>query len=175
MPNVHETDVGSGEPSSRGQSERIVRFVLTPSRSLGRTGFLVLMTCLAAASMVTGAVFLVLGAWPVPIFLGLDVAIVYVAFRLNYRSGRQSETIEIDEAELRLIRRAPSGESERITLNPYWVRVRLLERHDGGTRLWLQSHGRSVPFGGFLSDSERKELAPALAEALARQRSSTRG
>jgi uncharacterized membrane protein len=133
------------------------------------------MTCLAAASMVTGVAFLALGAWPVPVFLGLDVAIVYAAFRLNYRSGRQSETIEIDGAELRLIRRAPSGSSERITLNPYWVRVRLLEHHDGGNRLWLQSHGRSVPLGRFLSDSERRELAPALVSALARQRSSMRG
>ncbi len=44
--------------------------VLTPYRSLGPSGFLVLMIALGAMSFVTGIVFLVAGAWPVLGFFG---------------------------------------------------------------------------------------------------------
>ena len=39
---------------------------------------------------------LLTGAWPVMGFFGLDVLLVYVAFKLNYRSGRLYETVELD-------------------------------------------------------------------------------
>ena len=38
---------------------------------------------------------LLAGAWPVIGFFGLDVALIYLAFKLNYRSGRLYETIEL--------------------------------------------------------------------------------
>ena len=57
---------------------------LTPHRSLGRVGFLVLMLLFGGVSFVTGMLFLVIGAWPVLGFFGLDVLLLYWAFRLNY-------------------------------------------------------------------------------------------
>ena len=62
--------------------------VITPHRSLGRVGFLVLMALFGGVSFVAGMVFLLIGAWPVFGFLGLDVLLVYWAFRLNYRAPR---------------------------------------------------------------------------------------
>ena len=62
--------------------------VLTPHRSLGPRGFLILMSAVATVSFVAGFAFLLMGAWPVFGFFGLDVALVYLAFKLNYRAAR---------------------------------------------------------------------------------------
>jgi uncharacterized membrane protein len=84
------------EKSDRTQAEPgAFHAVLTPYRSLRPAGFLVLMVALGAVSFVAGILFLVAGAWPVLGFFGLDVLLVYVAFRLNYRSGRLYETVNL--------------------------------------------------------------------------------
>jgi uncharacterized membrane protein len=142
------------------------RAVLTPYRSLGKTGFLVLMLVLCAVSFATGMVFLLAGAWPVLGFFGLDVALVYVAFRLNYRSGRLYETVDLTPALLAWTRVHPSGRREVFECNPYWARIALREWPDGRTDLRIVSQGKELVFGRFLTDSERRALATALTGAL---------
>jgi len=150
------------------------RAVLTPHRSLGPTGFLVLMAALGAASFVTGIVFLLAGAWPVLGFLGLDVLLVYVAFRLNYRSGRRYETVELTPARFTLTRVHPSGRREQFDCEPYWARVSLREWPDGRTALSITSRGKELAFGRFLTDAERRDLAAALRAALLTARGGVR-
>ena len=142
------------------------RAVLRPHRSLGPAGFLILMTALAAISFVTGMVFYLAGAWPVLGFFGLDVLIVYVAFKLNYRSGRLYETIEITPARLVVTRVHPSGRREEFDCNPYWARVRLREWPDGRTALSVLERGKELAFARFLTDVERRDFAVTLKEAL---------
>jgi uncharacterized membrane protein len=65
--------------------------VLTPHRSLGRTGFVVLMCLIGGISFVAGLVFFIAGAWPVMGFFWLDVLLVYIAFKVSYRSAAAYE------------------------------------------------------------------------------------
>jgi uncharacterized membrane protein len=147
--------------------QREMRFVLHPHRSLSPNGFLALMLVLGGVSFVTGMAFLMMGAWPVFGFFGLDVALVYFAFRLNFRSGRLLETIDVAPNRVQFTRIHPTGRQELFTFNPAWVRVRLVtDRPDGRTSLRLASHGREVFFGKFLTDEERVDLAGALKDAL---------
>jgi uncharacterized membrane protein len=125
------------------------------------------MIAIGAVSFVTGIVFLSMGAWPVFGFFGLDVLLVYVAFKLNYRAGRAFEIVNLSPSALTITRVEPSGKRERYAFNPYWVRVRLSERRDGRTSLRLASHGREFEFGSCLNDDERRDFASALREALA--------
>lgn len=140
--------------------------VLTPYRSLGPRGFLVLMVALGSVSFVAGMVFLLAGAWPVMGFFGLDVLLVYIAFRLNYRSGRLYETVELTPALLTVTRVHPSGRRESFDCNPYWARVNLREWPDGRTALSIAAQGREHAFGRFLTDDERRDFASALKDAL---------
>ena len=142
------------------------RAVLTPHRSLGATGFLVLMAAFGLVNFVMGLVFYRIGAWPVGAFCGLDVAILYLAFRLNYRTGRLSETVEIGSDRLTVTRIHPGGRRERFDFNPYWARVRLDELPDGRTELRLAAQGRELAFARFLGDDEKRELADVLRLAL---------
>ncbi len=66
---------------------------LLPHRSLSRKGFVALMVTVAGASSTTGLAFAFRGAWPVAVFCGLAVVLVYLAFRLNYRAARLSERV----------------------------------------------------------------------------------
>jgi uncharacterized membrane protein len=144
--------------------------VLLPHRSLPPRGFNVLMLVLAGISIAVGTLFVSLGAWPVCGFFGLDVALVYLAFRLSYRSARQRETLRLAEDELTVERVGIRGERRLWRFQPFWVRVVYEERSDDSNRLALASHGQSLPIGTFLPAPVRREVAGALHDALARWR-----
>jgi uncharacterized membrane protein len=140
--------------------------VLYPNRSLGRAGFAVLMAAIALVSGAVGAGFVMVGAWPVTGFLGLDVVLLYLAFRWNYRQARRAEFVRLDRDGLSVRRLEPDGRTQSWRFEPYWVRVCLehVGRHE--MRLVLRSHGRQVVIGAFLTQDERVELAQALEAAL---------
>jgi uncharacterized membrane protein len=142
------------------------RAILLPHRSLGRKGFIILMSGVGLVSLLTGLGFYLMGAWPVAGFLGLDMLLIYAAFRLNYRAARLHERVELTASELRLTRIYPSGRSQSWSFNPYWVRLELEERETQADRLSLRSHGRVLTFGSFLSDEEKRGFAEALTAAL---------
>jgi uncharacterized membrane protein len=150
------------------------RAVLAPHRSLSPVGFIALMLFVAFVSFAAGLAAFLVGAWPVLGFFGLDALLIYLAFRLNYRSGRLRETVELLPEALTVTRFHPSGRREQFTFNPYWVRVELTEGRDGRTDLKLRLHDRVVSFGRFLTDEERRDLASTLSGALADTRRSFR-
>lgn len=142
------------------------RAVLTPHRSLSPRGFLILMLAVSAVSFVAGLAFALMGAWPVFGFFGLDVGLIYLAFRFNYRSGRLYETVEVSPSTLTIQRVHPSGKTEAFEFPSYWARVVLSHGHDGLTSLRVGSHGREVRFGDFLTDEERSSLADEMRAAI---------
>ena len=149
------------------QEVTIFSAVLTPHRSLGPSGFLLLMLVFGALSFTTGMVFFLAGAWPVFGFCGLDVALVYWAFRLNYRSGRAYEQVIVTASELKVRQVSHHGRTSEWTLNPVWVRLdRVVHTEFGIERLFLVSHGRRLPIAGFLGPQEKESFATALAAAL---------
>jgi len=158
------------ENDSVKQDDGAFRVVLHQHRSLSPTGFLILMTAIGGVSFVTGIVFLAMGAWPVFGFFGLDVALIYLAFKLNYRSGRLYETVELSPEMLTVTRVHPSGKRESFDFNPYWVRVLLAQQPDGRNDLRLASHGREFSFGRFLTDDERRDFSDALSIAISQAR-----
>jgi uncharacterized membrane protein len=162
------------ENCNQARGELQFRAILTPHRSLSPTGFLILMSALSAISFVAGIVFLTMGAWPVTGFFGLDVLLVYVAFKLSYRSGRLCEIVELTPAKLSLTRVHPSGRREQFHCNPYWARVNLLEGVDGRTDLKLLSQGREEALGRFLTEDERRDFARVLRGVLMEARGGVR-
>ena len=73
-------------------------------------------------------------------FFGLDVALVYIAFRLNYRSARRSETIRLAGDVFTVERVDVRGERRMWRFQPFWLRVILEERGDEWNRLLVTSH-----------------------------------
>ena len=141
--------------------------LLTPHRSLNRTGFLVLMGFLSVVSFATGIAFLLMGAWPVFGFLGLDVLVIYWAFRVNFRRAAATEEITVTPSELRVRRVSHRGHVAEWVLNPLWVQLDQKTHAEFGIeRLYLVSRGRRVSIGNFLGAEEKASFAKALLAAL---------
>ena len=146
---------------------KIFAATLTPHRSLGSTGFLILMLCIGALSFACGMLFLLLGAWPIFGFLGLDVLLIYIAFRINFRAARAYEEVTITASELKLRKVSHHGVVREWTLNPLWVQLdRIVHEEFGIERLFLVSRGRRLAVASFLSPNEKASFAKALAAAL---------
>ena len=140
--------------------------LLTPNRSLSPRGFIIFMVCISFVCFITGLVFTLAGAWPVMGFMGLDVLLIYLAFRKNYNDAKIFETIRLTPNKLLLERVYPSGRSQLFEYNPFWVKVGIKEHSSGSTKMQLISHGKVLNFGNFLSDDERREFAVVLREEI---------
>jgi uncharacterized membrane protein len=146
---------------------KIFSAIITPHRSLGPTGFLIFMLCVGGLSFVSGMIFLLLGAWPVFGFFGLDVVLVYWAFRANFRAARAYEEVTVTASELMVRKVSHRGKVREWTLNPLWVRLdRIVHEEFGIERLFLVSHGRRLSIAGFLGPDEKASFARALSAAL---------
>jgi uncharacterized membrane protein len=145
--------------------------VLTPHRSLGRTGFIVVMCLIGGISFAAGLVFFIAGAWPVMGFFGLDVLLVYIAFKVSYRSAAAYEQVTMTASTLTVRKVSHRGKVAEWTLNPVWVRLQR-EGHEefGIERLFLVSHGRRLPVATFLGPNEKASFADALSAALGEAR-----
>jgi len=152
--------------------------VLYPHRSLGPKGFIILMALIAGINFAVGLMFFLKGAWPVLGFLGLDVLLIYVAFKLNYRSGKYQEVIRLQDDDLLIQRIDRQGIATEWHFNPYWVDVRLDYRPQDHSSyrekyVLVSSHGQGLFVGLFLSPDERQEMLSALKDALMSYKTST--
>ena len=142
--------------------------LLTPHRSLNRTGFMLLMAFLTVVSFAAGVAFLIMGAWPIFGFFSLDVLAIYVAFKINFRHARAREEITVTPSELRVRRVSHRGHVMEWVLNPLWVQIDQITHEEFGIeRLYLVSSGRRVSIGSFLGAEEKASFSKALRAGIA--------
>ena len=141
--------------------------LLTPHRSLNRTGFTLVMAFLSLISFAAGIAFLLMGAWPVFGFFGLDVLAIYWAFRINFRRARACEEILVTASELRVRRVSHRGHVAEWVLNPLWVQIDQKAHEEFGIeKLYLVSRGRRLAIASFLGPDEKASFVKALSAAL---------
>ena len=158
--------MGAGPENSRLFSAR-----LKPYRSLNRRNFCVLMGIFTGASIFSTLPFVLLGAWPVAGFMGIDVAIFYFAFRASFRAARAYEDVEVTFFELKLDKVSAKGERAEWRFNPAFVRLEREHHEEFGTqRLALVSRGKAVEIAAFLGSADKADLATDLSQALAKAR-----
>jgi uncharacterized membrane protein len=142
--------------------------VLTPYRSLGSKGFLIMMVCFGAICFAAGILFLSIGAWPVFGFFGLDIVLLWFAFSMNYRSARTFEEVAVSRCEIAILKVGPGKQYREYRFNPFWVRLSVDRMEDEGVvRIALTSRGETVNLGNFLNPDDRTSFAGAMANALA--------
>ncbi len=145
--------------------------LLTPHRSLGRSGFIILMALTVSMCVVPAMVFWSMGAWPIAGFFGLDVVALYVGFRLNYRAARAREEVSVSRTRLWIRKVAPSGRTNDHTLNPIWAKLDIARHPEiGVTAIAVRGQGQSVGVGAFLNPDDKESFAEAFQGALATAR-----
>ena len=147
------TDAAPADPE-------IFSAIITPHRSLGPRGFAIFMIWFGGLAVISGMPFVLIGAWPIFGFFGLEVLLVYLAFRANYRAARAYEEVTVTASELTLRQVSHRGAVREWTLNPLWVRLdRIVHEEFGIERLFLVSHGRRLPIAASLGPNEKASFA----------------
>jgi uncharacterized membrane protein len=125
------------------------------------------MAFVSVVSFAAGVAFLLMGAWPVLGFFGLDVLAIYWAFRISFRNAKASEEIRVTPSALSVRRISHRGHVVEFTFNPLWVQLdRKIHAEFGIERLYLVSKGRRITIGSFLGADEKASFANALMAAL---------
>lgn len=126
-----------------------------------------MLALVAIPTLVASGVFVAIGAWPVVGFLGVDVVLLAFALREINRRAARRERLALTRSALTIERIEP-GHAPRVeVLQPYWLKVRLVQGSGRRHRLLLTSHGRQIEIGRFLGPSQREEIAGQLQQALA--------
>jgi len=99
-------------------------------------------------------------------FFAIDIVLVHLAFKLNFRDARRYETLQLTKTKLTVEQVAPSSRRERWRFQPYWLQVELDDNPALDGTLNLRSHGRMVEIGSFLTAEENINLANALRAGL---------
>ncbi len=159
--------MSTGNEFDRAREAELFSARLRPHRSLNRTGFLALMAFVSAVSFAAGLAFLLMGAWPVFGFFGLDVLAIYWAFKIYFRRANACEEVRLTASELRVRRVSSRGDVVEFAFNPLWVQLdRKTHAEFGVERLYLLSRGRRIAIGSFLGADEKASFASALTAAL---------
>jgi uncharacterized membrane protein len=142
---------------------------LTPHRSLDGPAFKILFGWVILLNVIIAAFFYKMGAWPVFGFLGIDVALVWWAFKANGRAALRSERIIIAGDEVRLLKQIRAEPPIEVQFNRRWLRIVL--EYDAARelvgRLLLVSSGKATEIASFLGAEERESLAAELKRAIA--------
>lgn len=148
---------------------------ITPHRSLGRRGALILVAGFGIVSAAVSLPFVLMGAWPVVGFFGLDVALLWLALRASFAQARACERIALTYVELTIAKITHRGERREWRMNPLWTRIES-ETDDefGMTRLAVRERRMAVDVAQALSPPERAEFADAFGAALAIARAGPR-
>lgn len=140
--------------------------VIRQNASMTPLGFKVLLGVVISVNMVFALFCFAIGAWPAPIFLGLDVLLVWLAFRASFRAAERQERVRVS-AETVEISLEADGVAKTVWTSPTaftGLDVEAFGQDD--TKVRLRMHRRRYLVGRALSPGERASLGRALEDAL---------
>ncbi len=135
---------------------------LVPHCSLSVRGAVVFFGVLCFGTFAVAGFATSLGYWPVLPFAGAEMLLLGWALKTNMARRFQRESIEISETEVAI---EHTGTTPRRVVFPrHWARVKIRRPksplHRG--QLVIESHGRGLEVGKFLTEEERRQLAAEL-------------
>lgn len=135
---------------------------ITLNRSLSPQGFKVLFGLVVTVNVLFAIFLFVIGAWPAPMFLGLDVLLVWLAFRASFRAAERAERVQVSAEEVTV-----SHDARTVWRSPTaFTRVDVEERGDEDRRVRLRLSSRAFTVAKALSPPERRQFAIALQDAI---------
>ena len=140
--------------------------VIAANRSLPRQGFIILICVVMALNLIVGTMFLMMGAWPAPVFLGLDVVAIWYAFRVSNRQARTCERVQVTSDHVRVLREVGASSQTIWTSPTAFTRVALEQSGRYGAEVRLMLSAKRLTIGAMLGPRQRAELAKAVDQAI---------
>lgn len=140
--------------------------VIQPNRSLSDRGMWIVLGVFALFNLWVAAFLFMIGAYPVPIFLGVDLIGVVIAFRVYRLYASRAERVRVDADRIVVSREGKRGVAVVWTSPTAFTRIRF-EGSEQARRLSLHLSNRSIAIGQALGQDERSRLADRLRGAMA--------
>lgn len=165
--NAEKTYWHHEKPDSK---QEIITITLWPYRSLGSRGYLYLMIGFIGLIFILSLLFYSLGAWPVIGFLGIEIGLVWLVFRMNYNAGRNFEKISITPESTAVEKVGWRGDKHHFNIPSPWIKASCVKGEGRSDKLILKYHSEQLEIGSFLPPREKTSLADALNESFERMR-----
>ena len=149
------------------------RFELVPHCSLTVRGAVVFFGSLCVPTFFIAGVSALQGFWPVLPFAGLEMAVLAWALKASFDRRRETETITVSQDDVRIETMQRNRHCE-VVFSRHWSQVKL-RRPDSRLhpcRLTIESQGKALEVGRFLTDEERHGLAIRLQRLIGRMNES---
>ena len=134
-----------------------------PNSALTADNKIKVVVLLAMIPMLIGIGFSMIGAWLVLPFVGLEILALAMAFYFINQHEADYETITIDGDSL-VVERCTAQQVSQEVVNPYWVKVLQQKLPNGELHLYLQSHGKEIEVGRYLTREQLELLAKQLTQ-----------
>ena len=154
-------------PTDHHAERAVFQATLTPHRSATPQQQLLVILLVIATIVPAGVVFVIAGAWPVTGFMGLEIVLLFFAFKINQWQSIARQVIQVSRARFRLMRTDTRGRTQHWEWTPAWIQVLVADSPKRKNQLEIRSHGETVEIGEFLTADERVDLAKNLRHALA--------
>ena len=146
------------------KNKKYLDLTLYPNRSLSLKSLLFLALIFTFLSFLISLYFINNGAWPVGIFLFVDLLIILLAFKINYSNSKKYERVILNE-KLLIKKINFRGKEMTIKIEPSWLRLKVKCYNNSG-HLEIISKGKSQIIGSYLNILELKKLAKEIKKAL---------
>ena len=134
---------------------------------MGRLGFMIVLAVVIVGCTIPGVIFISKGAWPIFGFLGLDILLIWLAFRANFSAARAYETVVLTPESLIIRHVTARGKLREFVLDPNWSKLKIMRTEDGVQDVVVTTRDKAVAIGRFLPPEEKESFARAFAPALA--------
>ena len=148
------------------KNKNLYSITLKPYRSLNKIGFITMMVVLCGFSFITGIIFMKKGAWPVFGFFGLDILLVYIFFRLSFKSGKEFEIVNLTKKKLIIKKYKEKKIIKTYILDANWVKIQIQNPLEHSSKLQISSKNKSIIIGSFLRLDEKIEVLQNIENAL---------
>jgi uncharacterized membrane protein len=143
---------------------------IRPNRSLSQRGFIILIAVVTVLNCASAAVFIAMGAYFVPVFLGLDVLAILAAFLASFAAAKQIERVIVTDRAVRVTHETPKWTRLVWESPTAFTRVNVLTEDDQAIDLRVALSGKEEAVARSLSPPERAEFAKALEGAIRKAR-----
>jgi len=134
--------------------------VIVPHRSMPKRGFAIFIGLLIALNLALGTMFVI------PVFLGLDVLAVVIAFRVSYAQANRRERVQVTADHVKVTQELGERSSLVWRSPTAFTRVLLDEPHEDEARVRLALSDRRMTIGGALGMEARRKLARKVDDAI---------
>lgn len=134
--------------------------------SLSPLGFRIVLGVVVAASTLFSIFFFAIGAWPAPLFLGLDVLAIWLAFRASFRAAARKERVRVSADQVVVWLESETGQRTVWTSPTAFTGLDVEAFGQDDTKVALRMHRRRYLVGRALSPGERADLGRALDGAI---------